>query len=83
MTIFFRLARGKCVKLAFQQAIHISSKIEILEHEKEKTIVKAKAGFTTKRNPSPSCPGCKVGPLFEVSGRSKRLPRMRPRFEAT
>ncbi|GBM63766.1 hypothetical protein AVEN_43378-1 [Araneus ventricosus] len=77
-----------------RQAIHIHSKMEILEHEKEKTIVKVenlwkialrlrKAGCATELNSSPSCSDCKVGPLFEGSGKSKRLPRKGPHFEAT
>ncbi|GBL97269.1 hypothetical protein AVEN_84967-1 [Araneus ventricosus] len=74
-------------------AIHISSKMEFLEHGKEKAIVKVENlgkleqiirndGIQTNSKSKTSCADYNLRPRCEASGTSKDLPRLRPRDEA-
>ncbi|GBM24466.1 hypothetical protein AVEN_41111-1 [Araneus ventricosus] len=75
------------------KAIHICSKMEFLEHGKEKAIVSFKnrrklawwninAGIQTNSKSNTSCADSNLGPGCEGSSTSKDLPRLGPRDEA-
>ncbi|GBN89481.1 hypothetical protein AVEN_165526-1 [Araneus ventricosus] len=77
-----------------KEAIHISSKMEILEHGKEKTIVKfenlwkivkrlGKVGFPTKPNSGSSCAESLVGPFARIVGTSNVLTRSIPCYKGS
>ncbi|GBM25489.1 hypothetical protein AVEN_62247-1 [Araneus ventricosus] len=83
---YSRHQTANCLK----QAIHISSKMEFLEHGKEKAIVKAEKPmkFRTKdstrwnSNSKTSCADSILRPRCAASGTSKNLPRLRPRDDS-
>ncbi|GBM59633.1 hypothetical protein AVEN_60375-1 [Araneus ventricosus] len=75
-----------------KQAIHISSKIEFLEHGKEKAIVSFKnrwkmawrngnPGIQTNSKSSTSCDDSNLEPRLESSDTLKDLPTLRPHTE--
>ncbi|GBM74386.1 hypothetical protein AVEN_161280-1 [Araneus ventricosus] len=83
-----RFRESTCIK----QANHVSSKLEFLEHGKEKAIVIFKkrwklaqrngnAGIQTRSKSNTSCADSNLGPRLEGSGTSKDLPTLRPRIE--
>ncbi|GBN30164.1 hypothetical protein AVEN_213965-1 [Araneus ventricosus] len=79
--------------ITLKQAIHISSKMEFLEHGEEKAIVSfknrwklaqrnGKAGIQTNSKSNTSCVDTNLWPRCEGSGTSKDLSRLGPRDEA-
>ncbi|GBN68639.1 hypothetical protein AVEN_136494-1 [Araneus ventricosus] len=82
-----------CCRACVKQSIHISSKMEFLEHWEEKAIVSfknrwklaqrnGKAGIPTNSKSNTSCADSNFWPRCEGSGASKDLPRLGPRDEA-
>ncbi|GBN75119.1 hypothetical protein AVEN_103335-1 [Araneus ventricosus] len=90
-SVVIRLAENTNVNYV-KQAIHLSSKMEFLEHGKEKPIVKVEnlshleqiirnGGIQKNLKSKNQSADSNLGPRLEGGGTSKNLPTLRPRLE--